>query len=279
VNSVTGTITAASDAPPMSLGHVSMIGRATIQDRQFQATASLVDALRGMWSGVTQVNPRFATPVALAVSPAQGISLRIEPSEIVLGPSLKATVKVIAQRAAGFDAPIKLATSPEKDGLPPNIAIELKPIDKDEVVLTLSANEKAVKGPFSIAIAGVHEKDKVATSAVAPNLTLRLDEAFQLVAAPMSTPMLGRGSQLKFKVNLTRNPAYAGEVKLACEKLPAGVSVAEVVLKPEQSEAELVVSATGDAAVGMASEVILRASSPAEAKISSTIPLPAFSVQ
>jgi len=147
------------------------------------------------------------------------------------------------------------------------------------VVLTLSANEKAAKGPFSIAIAGVHEKDKVTTSALAPNLTLRLNDAFQLAAAPMASPMLGRGSQLKFKVNVTRNPAYAGEVKLVCEKLPAGVTAAEVVLKPDQSEAELIVSAAADAAQGMASEVILRASSPAEAKISSTIPLPAFSVQ
>src|SRR5699024_413544 len=145
----------------------------------------------------------------------------------------------------------------EKDGMPGNIAIELKPIDKDknEVILTLSANEKAAKGPFSIAIAGVHEKDKVTTSALAPNLTLRLNDACQLAAAPMASPMLGRGSQLKFKVNVTRNPAYAGEVKLVCEKLPAGVTAAEVVLKPDQSEAELIVSAAADAAQGMASEV------------------------
>ena len=91
--------------------------------------------------------------------------------------------------------------------------------------------------------------------------------------------LLGKGSQLKFKVNVTRNPAYAGEVKLTCEKLPAGVTTAEVVLKPDQSEAELVLTAAADAAAALASEVILRASSPAEAKISSTIPLPAFSVQ
>ena len=91
--------------------------------------------------------------------------------------------------------------------------------------------------------------------------------------------MLGRGSQLKFMVNITRNPAYAGEIRLTCEKLPEGVSAAEVVLKADQSEAELVLAASGDAKAGMASDVILRAASPAEAKISSTIPLPAFSVQ
>jgi hypothetical protein len=279
VNSVTATITAAKDAPAMSLASVALIGRAKIGDAAFESTASLVDGQRARWSGVTQVSPRFASAVSLGVSPAQGIALRIEPSEVVFGPNLKATVKVIAERAAGFDAPIKLATSPEKDGLPANVAIELKPIDKNEVVLTLSANEKAAKGPFSIAIAGTHEKDKVNTVALTPNLTLRLNDAFQLAAAPMSTPMLGKGSQLKFKVNITRNPAYAGEVKLSCEKLPAGVTAVEVLVKADQSEAELVLSAAADAAAGTASEVILRASSPAEAKISSTIPLPAFSVQ
>jgi hypothetical protein len=279
VNSVTATVTAAKDAPAMNLSSVSVTGRAKINDAAFEATASLVDGLRAKWSGVTQVNPRFVTPVALAVAPAQGIALRIEPSEVVFGTSLKTTVKVIADRAAGFDAPIKLATSPEKDGMPANVAIELKPIDKNEIVLTLSANEKAAKGPFSIAIAGTHEKDKVTTSALAPNLTLRLNDAFQLAATPMSTPMLVKGSQLKFKVNVTRNPAYTGEVKLTCEKLPAGVTAGEVVLKPDQSEAELVLSAAADAAAATTLDVILRASSPAEAKISSTIPLPAFSVQ
>jgi len=281
INSATVTISAAPDAAAMSLADLTIVGRAKIQEATFETTASLVDALRGRWSGVTQVSPRFAESVVLTAAPAQGIALKVEPAEVVFGPSLKATVKVIATRAAGFDGAIKLVTNPEKDGLPANIAAELKPIEKDatEVVITLSANEKAAKGPFSIALSGVHEKDKVATTAVVPNLGLRLEEAFQLAAAPMATPMLGRGSMLKFKVNVTRNPAYAGEVRLVCEKLPAGVTGPELVLKADQVEAELTLSAAADAAVGMASEVILRASSPAEAKISSAIPLPAFSVQ
>jgi len=281
VNSVTATLTAQKTASPLSLTRVVVTGRAKIQETPFESQALLIDALRARWSGVTQVNPRFANDVAIAVGPAQGVTLRLEPAEIVFGPSLKATVKVIAERAAGFDAPLKLVTSPEKDGLPANVAAEMKPIEKDktETVITLSANEKAARGPFSIAIAAVHEKDKVVTTAVAPNLTLRLQEAFQLAASPMAAPMLVRGSQLKFKVNVTRNPSYSGEVKVTCEKLPAGVTAAEVVVKADQSEAELVISAAADAAAGTASEVMLRASSPAEAKISSAIQLPAFSVQ
>jgi len=282
INSVTTTVTGPKAAPAApSLSEIIVTGRATIQDVPFEAKASLVDTLRARWSGVTQVSPRFANPIALAIAPAQGISLRLEPAEVVFGKNLKATVKVIAERSAGFDQPIKLVTSPEKDGVPANVAVELKPIEKDknEVVLTLSANEKAATGPFSIALAGVHEKDKVTTTAVAPNLTLKLQEAFQLAATPQSSPMLARGSQLKFKVNVTRNPAYAGEVKLVCEKLPAGVLAPEALLKTDQNEVELVLSATAEAAVTNATDVVLRASSPAEAKISSTIPLPAFSVQ
>lgn len=279
IDSLTATVTATKAAPGTFLANVKVTGRATIQDKPFEAQASLVDALRARWSGLTQLNPRFASSVAIAATPAQGFTLRIEPAEIVFGQNLKATVKVIAERTPGFDAPIKLVTSPAKDGVPANIALELKPIDKTESVLTLSANEKAASGPFSIAIAGVHEKDKVTTSAMAPNLTLRLQDAFQLAATPMSAPMLVRGAQLKFKLNVTRNPAYTGEVRLVCEKLPAGVTATETVLKADHSEAELVLSATAEAAVTNATDVILRASSPAEAKISSTIPLPAFSVQ
>ncbi|QDT55428.1 hypothetical protein Pan44_34710 [Caulifigura coniformis] len=281
INSATVTISATPDAASMSLADVTIIGSARVQETAFEATASLVDALRGRWSGVTQVNPRFAESVVLTVAPARGITLNVDPAEVVFGPSLKATVKVTATRAAGFDGPIKLVTSPEKDGLPANITAELKPIEAGatEAVVTLTANEKAAKGPFSIALSGVHEKDKVVTTAAVPNLGLRLQEAFQLAAVPMATPMLARGSTLKLKVNVTRNPAYAGEVRLVCEKLPAGVTAPEIVLKADQVEAELTLSAAADATVGMASEVILRASSPAEAKISSTIPLPAFSVQ
>ena len=280
INSVTATVSGPKAAGPAQLSKVVVTGRAKIGDATFESRASLVDTLRARWSGVTQVNPRFAAPIAVAVTPAAGIALRVEPSEVVFGQNLKTTVKVIAERAAGFDQPIKLVTSPEKDGVPPNIAVELKPIEKDknEVVLSISANEKAPTGPFSIALAGAHEKDKVATTAVAPNLTLRLQDAFQLAATLQSTPMLAKGSQLKFKVNVTRNPAYTGEVKLVCEKLPAGVTAAETVLKPDQNEAEIILSAAADAAPANATDVVLRASSPAEAKISSTTPLPAFTV-
>ncbi len=281
VNSVTTTVTADPSAKPLHLTSITIEGRAEIQGSLFTSTASPVDALRARWNGVTQVSPRFRKALALAVGPAQGFSLQLEPQEIVLGQNLKATVRVVANRTAGFDAPIKLVTIPEKDGVPGNIAIELKPIEagKSEVDLSISANDKAPHGPFSITIAGVHEKDKTSTTVLTPSLTLRLQEAFQLAATPMSTPMLARGAQLKFKVQVVRNPAYSGEVKLTCEKLPAGVSAAEVVLNADQSEAELVLSAAADAAAVNAAEALLRASSPAEAKITSTAPLPAFSVQ
>ncbi len=257
-----------------------VIGRAAGSTGGDPTVASLNDSLRARWNNPTQVMPALTPGIAAAVVPPQPISIRLEPAEVVIGRHLSNQVRVVVERTAGFDAAIKLTGNPEKDGLTPNVAVELKPIEagKNEVILNISGTEKAMAGPYSVVLNGIHEKDKVSTAVTAPNLVIRVEEPFQLVATPTASPQLAKGQSLKFRIALQRNPAFTGEVKLSCGKLPAGVTAPDVVVKADQSEAEVVLTAASDAAAVATTEVQLQAASVTDPKIQNSISLPSFSI-
>jgi hypothetical protein len=281
VNHVVLTIAATKDAPPAPLTGIAIVGRATIGSKAFEARASATDALRARWSAAAMISPRFSKAIAVAASPPAPLTLQIDPPTVVFGKNLKATAKVIASRGEGMDEAIQLTINPPQDGLPPNVGLELKPIDKGqtETTITFSANENVQLGPFTVVVNGTHQKNNVATVATSPGIALRLEPPFAVNAAPMSQPALARGGQLKFKVSVQRNPAYAGEVKLSLEKLPAGVTGADSVLPAGQNEVEITLAAAADAPAASVSDTVLRAASPADPKIAATVNLPAFTIQ
>lgn len=280
INSAVLTLQAAKDAPQANLSIVRIVGKAKIGDRDVQSVAGLGNALKAKWSGVKVVPPFAAEEIALAVAPASKLSLRVEPAEVVFGPELKAKVKIIAERGEGIDEAITLATEPAKDAVPGTITIAPKPIEKgkNEVEIELTGGEKAPLGPFTLVFLGTHKKGNDTTTAHTPGVGLKLEGAFK-VQVDGNPKKIAKGAELPVKVQVQRNPAYQGEIKLTVDKLPKGVTAAEVVIPADKSEGDLVLKAAADAMPGEAKEVAIQAVSPANAKLKATAPLPGIVVE
>lgn len=274
------TVTAAKDAPTGALSQVQLVGKAKIGDRDYETTCDVEDALRGQWSGTRLVPPTVSRAMALGVAPAGKLSLRTEPAEIIFGKELKATVKVIAERGEGIDDPIVLTTEPAANALPAGVTLALKPIEKgqNEVVLEFTATDQAPLGPFTVVILGTHPKANFVAAAYAPGIGYRLDVPFTVTVAE-GEKKLAKGTQLPVKVTVTRNPAYTGEIKLTIDKATAGLTAAEVVIPADKSEADLVLSAAADAVPGPAAELRVNAVSPANGKLTSSVPIPGVIVE
>jgi len=266
------TISAAKDAPPGALTRVQLVGQAKIGDRDFVAACDVEDALRAQWSATKLVPPTVSHEMALGVAPANKVSLRIEPAEVVFGRELKTSVKVIAERGEGIEEPIVLTTEPAANALPAGITLALKPIEKgqNEVVLEFTATDKAPLGPFTIVLVGTHTKANVGAVAVhTPGIGYRLEAPFTVTAAA-GEKKVAKGGQLPVKVTVVRNPAYTGEIKLTIDKATAGLTAAEVVIPADKSEADLVLSTAADAAVGAAAELRVNAVSMANPKLTAS---------
>ena len=188
------TVQAAADAAVNTLVPVSVVGTAKVGEADVRDVAAVTETLRAAWSNTVVTPGILQDSVAVATAPSQGLSLRIEPAEIVFGKELQATVKVIAERGEGRDAAIALAVNPAQNGLPPNVAAEMKPIEagQNEVALVFTANENAALGPFTVVLSGTHSKDNVNTVVSTPGIGLRLEAPFAITPT-VADPKLVRG--------------------------------------------------------------------------------------
>lgn len=274
------TLQCAADSKLAGLTPVKVIGRAEIGGSEFRAVASVEGALRGIWSNTVLVPGALHESVALAQAPAPKLTLRTEPPEIVFGKELRATVKVVAQRGEGIDEPITLALNPAQGGVPGNVNVEVKNIEKgqNEVEIAISGTDKAPLGAFTVSLVGTHKKGDETLTVFVPGVGLRLEPPFALQAS-VPEPKLTRGGQLVLNVAVQRNPAYTGEVKLTLDKLPAGVTAGEAVVPADQNSAQITLAAAADAAQGQAAGIVVHAVSPANGKLTASTTVPAITVE
>ena len=274
------TVQAAPDAAAASLANVDVVGTATIGGNEVREVAAVENTLKGMWSNTILVPGELNESVALAAAPAAELKLRIEPAEIVFGKELTAKVKVIAERGEGLDAAIALTANPEKGGLPANITADLKQIEpgQNEIEIAFTGNDKAPDGPFTVVLTGTHTKDKATTTASTPGIGLRLEAPFTLQPS-VADAKLARGGTTNVKVAVQRNPAFAGEIKLTFDKLPAGVTAPETVLPADQSEIEIALTAAADAAAGTVDTIVVSGAAVANAKQTATAGVPALTLE
>jgi hypothetical protein len=129
-----------------------------------------------------------------------------------------------------------------------------------------------------VVIQGTHAKDNVNTIIATPGITLRIAEPMTLGTTLAASP-LARGGQLAVPVTITRNPAFGGEIRLTLDKLPAGVTAAEVIIPAGASAGEVVLQAAADAAQGAAGEITINASGVENANLKASLVLPAITVQ
>src|SRR5690606_29068160 len=171
-----------------------------------EQTADLTPTLVGQLGNVRSIPLNIRTSVAAAVTPAAPYTLRFEPAEVVLGPHLKTTIKVITTRSEAISEPITLATLPEKDALPRETTLALKPIDKgqNEVVLELAGGATAPPGAFSVVLAATHKQGNTTHLVHSPPLQLRIEPAMKL-QVDAGDRNLPKGGEQKLTVTLTRN--------------------------------------------------------------------------
>jgi hypothetical protein len=274
------TLTAAESATGGVMAPIKIVGRADINGQIVERAASAASVIRTRWSNVTILPPQLEQQAAVAVAPAQPLRLAFEPAEVVFGRELSTTVKVTAVRGEGQDQAIVLAFVPEADPLPAGVSFEIKNIEPgtNEVTLALSATADVAIGPYTVAIQGTHSKDNVNTIVSTPGVTLRIAEPMTL-STPLTATTLARGAQLSVPVIIARNPAFAGEIRLTLDKLPAGVTAAEVVIPAGATTGEVVLQAAADAAQGAATEITINATGVENGNLNAALVLPAITVQ
>ncbi len=280
-NSVVLTVKTAPDAAGGKVFSVKIVGSGKQGETEIKAVANIDDALKGQWNALPWPPASLEEAVAVGVGPKPNFVLRTEPAVITFGRDLKATVKVIAERQKDFTEEIALATTPEKNGLPPGITVELKPIPKDanEIAIVLSADNKAPLGEFTGVLLGSLKKGDATHQQAAPGVTLKLDEPFKLTIDPGPAKVARKGN-LKVKVKVERNPAFSGEIVLAFQNLPKGVTAAEAKIPADKSELEIQLSVTEDAQTGSVNNITVQGTTMADkVKYSATSPAVGLTVE
>jgi hypothetical protein len=274
------SFTTPADSPAVPLTAVRIVGKARIGGQPYQATGDCADWLRDQWSQLAVVPPEARASIVVHGAPAPRLALSVEPAEIVFGPDLSGAVTIRARRAEGLSGDVTLATLPEKDALPKEVSLELKPIpkDADEVTLKFSATGKAALGAFSLVLHGTLKQDKETVVAPTPAISYRLAAPFAVTLDKPPRPFKV-GGELEWAVQIERNPAFSGAIALKLSDVPAGVTAPEVTIPADASTAVLKLAAASDAKAGTFKDVKLTAVAADNAKLSVERKLPEFVIE
>lgn len=245
------TVTAAADAPVGSLQAVKLLGTAKIGDRDVQMASNVATPVKTRNATLRYLPEAIETATAAAIAPPAQLALAVDKTDVVFGPHLTATVKVTATRGMGLDEAVTLAVTPDKEGVPANITVAVKPVEKgkNEVEIAITGTDKAPLGEFTVALQGTLKQDKTTVVQPAPALRLILQPVIQAALDPAGGK-LARNGKHTVKVNVTRNPAFSGPVTVTLQNLPKGVTATPATIPPEASTADIELTAAEDAAVG-----------------------------
>jgi hypothetical protein len=222
--------------------------------------ATVTDAQKAAFSGLTVPPPFLSHSVAIGVNPAPLFTLKTDKPEIVFGKDLSASVKLISTKVAGFDEEIAVAVLPPPPaGLPPGVTATVKPIAKgtNEVEIVFAANAQAPLGQFSAVLVGTGKQGNNSSVQPIPALSLNLRPPFT-IKPDFAGGNLAKGQTLKTKIVVERNPAYAGPITLTFQNLPKGVSAAAAMIAAGQNEVEVLLTAAADAAAGAVPNVLVQ---------------------
>ena len=260
-NKVVLTVTSTADAPLNRAVPVRIVGSAKIGEADFQTTASTENAMKAAYAALPWGPQNLSEHVALGVGPKPQIRLRTEVAEVVFGQSLTGSLKVIVDRSEGFNEAVTLAITPDvkAGGLPANVTAAVGPIpkDKNEVVITFTATDKAALGQFTVALNGTIKQGNTTVTQPAHGVILNLQSPLTVTATPADNK-LAAGGEVKVKVAVERNPALKGEVDLTFANLPKGVTADAAKIGADQNEVEVTLKAAADAAKGAVNNVTIK---------------------
>jgi Bacterial pre-peptidase C-terminal domain len=290
-DSVVLTLCADSTAVASRVHPIRIVGTGRVRGADFQANATISEQLTNELSGMPYPPESLAMAAAFGIAPAAPFTLRTEPAELLFGRNLSGTVKVIAKRQKGFDEEIALAIvpsekettppSPPKHLLPTGITAALKPIPKgaSSVEIAFSADNQPALAEFTTVLEGTLKKGNQTQTQPAPGVALKLEEPFHISVAAASGKLPRKG-QLRLNVSAKRNPAFPGEITLACSQLPKGITASSAKLAAGKTEQELILSATAEAAAGAIKNVkVVAQAKVGNGNFSSKVPLAGIVVE
>lgn len=242
------TLTSAGEISAGELSLIRVVG--TGNNGALRSVADFSGAMKTKFAGLRYLPGHLSTDLASAAAKPAEFRWRAEPEEVVFGKQLSTKVKLVADRDDGFDDVVTVALQPAQNGVPAGVTVAVKNIDKakNEVELTISADDKAALGDFTVGLLGTLKKDKI--TAVQP-LALRLSLQPPLtLSANLGEGKLAAGQPLEVTVDVVRNPAATGPVELSFLNLPKGVTASAATLTAEESSVKVTLTAAEDAAKG-----------------------------
>lgn len=260
INTVVLTVSNRSGKSPKPI-LVNVVGKATIGGAEVKTVAHTETPLKAAMANIPWVPQVLSGHLAVGVAAAPQIRFRTEPNVAQFGPNLTGKIKVIVERAKGFDAAITLAITPDakKGGLPANITAGLKPIPKgkNEIEISFSGAAKAALGDYTAVLVATIKQGKTTVTQPVPGVTLRVQSPLKLTAAA-TVGKVAAGGQLKIKVTVERNLALKGEVVVTFANLPKGVTAPATKIAADKSETEVTLAVAANAAKGAVKNVAVK---------------------
>ena len=177
--------------------------------------------LRASGSGVTSVTSLYALTVSPAPTPTIALSLGSSTATAAQGAS--ATVPITIVRGGGYTDAVALTA----EGLPTGVTAAFAPaslgtgITASTLTLTVASTATAATTAITVRATGTGVAAQTAT--VSLTVTAANTPDYSLTAAPASLSILP-GATGTSAVTITRSGGFAGNVTLALEGAPAGVS-------------------------------------------------------
>ncbi|MCA9041533.1 MAG: hypothetical protein KDA65_14365, partial [Planctomycetaceae bacterium] len=235
-NEVILTISGTSETERGKIIPVKIVGKGAETQTE---TALVLAAWKQQLNNMLVISDQFSESLALGATAPLPYRIRFEPAEVVLGPNLSATAKVIVERNEGFNEEVTLALNPaaDKNGLPANVTADVKPVAKDqnEAVVTITGNEKAGLGQFTINVQSTLKKDKQTFTQSLPGLTLSFESPLSATAVT-DKPEAKKAEVIPLKLTVKRNPALGGEVNYQLTNLPEGYTAPTGTIAADASE-------------------------------------------
>ena len=245
---------------PGSLLLARMVGRAKIQDADWVATASGLDAVRKALARVPYPPESLAGQIAVGVGPAfpPFFELAVEGDHAYFPQLVGASEFKVTVKRLNKDFKEKLAIAVE--GLPEGVTVEVEPVEKGETAYLVKQ-----KGPESLA-EGVHTIRIVGTGTF-QNQTKRvvLEEVPWQVIRPLRVMIepagpIARGGRQSAKLRVVRFGEEKHPVSIRWQNGPLGIAAPiQTTLPADQSEIDIELMAANDAPIGTHDNLVVTA--------------------
>jgi hypothetical protein len=252
-------VSASADAAPGAYS-CRVRGKAAIKNREIIKDASVGAAVIQELAGLPYPPPDLTHRVGIAVTPKPPFTLaaRFATPEVIRGGAVPLTITAV--RTAGCEDEIALSSV----GLPPTFTASLKsiPKGKNEVIVDVRAAANASLGHLLVSFAGTAKVKNNEYHTLAQPVSLGLTLPFDLRVEGGHLE-LSPGKKATIRIGVTRKGGYKGPISLEVRNLPAKVTAGKATVSPEQSAAEIEVSAAADAAISNKTDVNVLGVAPA----------------